>query len=275
MARILVIEDNPINLELMTYLLRAWGHEPIAAIDGEAGIAQAQRERPALIVCDIQLPDIDGYEVARRLKLEPALAAVPLIAVTAYAMVGDRDRAQRAGFDGHFAKPIDPAALMDELARFLPGASPTPPAPSVAPAAQGQHRRPLPDALKAPAPGLVVLMVDDTEANLSFKLSLLEPAGYAVLTARGGDEALALARSQHVDLILADVVMAGGNGFELLGAVRADPALSSLPFVFLTATARDDGSRERGLALGADAYLLRPIEPERLLAELHARLAPR
>lgn len=274
MARILVIEDNPINLELMTYLLRAWGHEPVAAVDGEAGLAQALRERPELIVCDIQLPGIDGYEVARRLKSEPALDGVPLIAVTAYAMVGDRDRALRAGFDGHFAKPIDPASLMVELSRFLPGASPTPPAPAASPA-PSQRQQALAASLKAPAPGLVVLMVDDTEANLSFKLSLLEPAGYSVLTASGGKEALAMARAQHVDLILADVVMAGGGGFELLRAVRADPALCTLPFIFLTATARDDGSRERGLALGADAYLVRPIEPEHLLAELRARLAPR
>ena len=273
MARILVIEDNPINLELMTYLLRAWGHEPVAAVDGEAGLVQALRERPELIVCDIQLPGIDGYEVARRLKTQPALDGVPLIAVTAYAMVGDRDRALRAGFDGHFAKPIDPASFMVELSRFLPGASPTP--PPTAAALPGSCQRALPDELKAPRPGLVVLMVDDTEANLSFKLSLLEPAGYAVLTAGGGDEALAMARAQPVDLILADVVMAGGGGFELLRAVRANPALCTLPFIFLTATARDDGSRERGLALGADAYLVRPIEPEHLLAELRARLAPR
>lgn len=275
MARILVIEDNPINLELMTYLLRAWGHEPVAAVDGESGLVQALRERPELIVCDIQLPGIDGYEVARRLKAEPALDGVPLIAVTAYAMVGDRDRALRAGFDGHFAKPIDPASLMVELSRFLPGASPTPPPPPAASPAPSQRQQALPASLKSPVPGLVVLMVDDTEANLSFKLSLLEPAGYVVLTASGGDEALAIARAQHVDLILADVVMAGGGGFELLRAVRADPALSTLPFIFLTATARDDGSRERGLALGADAYLVRPIEPEHLLAELRARLAPR
>ncbi|WP_341890896.1 response regulator [Variovorax sp. YR752] len=275
MARILVIEDNVINLELMNYLLHAWGHETADAVDGEAGLAQAQRERPDLIVCDIQLPGIDGYEVARRLKAEPSLAGVPLIAVTAYAMVGDRDRALQAGFDGHFAKPIDPAAFMAALAQFLPGASAAPPAPSAAPPAQGLDQQPLPPSLRAPAPGLVVLMVDDTEANLSFKLSLLEPAGYSVLTARGGVEALALARSQRVDLILADVVMAGGSGFELLAAVRADPALRSLPFVFLTATARDDGSRERGLSLGADAYLLRPIEPEGLLTELRLRLTPR
>ncbi|QTN24843.1 response regulator [Rhizobacter sp. AJA081-3] len=273
MARILVVEDNPINLELMTYLLRAWGHETISATDGQAGLEAARRDRPDLVVCDIQMPGLDGYEVARALKADAALSSVPLVAVTAFAMVGDHDRALRAGFDGHFAKPIDPTQFMAELARFLPAGqaaprpSPTPPQGEVA------MQRPVRPELFAPAPGLVVLMVDDTDANLAFKLSLLEPAGYSVLTAGGGDEAFALARSRRVDLILSDVVMHDGSGFELLERVRSDAALHAMPFVFLTATARDDASRDRGLALGADAYLVRPIEPQSLLAELREQLS--
>lgn len=273
MARILVVEDNPINLELMTYLLRAWGHEALSAADGLTGLEAARRERPELIVCDIQMPVMDGYELARRLKADAELRTVPLLAVTALAMVGDRDRALQAGFDGHIAKPIEPEAFMAALAKFLPG-PPLPPAAAQAPASDHHPQRAVDASLRAPRPGLVVLMVDDTETNLAFKLSLLEPAGYTVLCAEGGEQALEIARSHHVDLILADVVMPHGNGFELLGAVRADPALHSKVFMFLTATARDDRSRERGMALGADGYLLRPIEPEHLLAELRRHLAP-
>lgn len=275
MARILVIEDNPINLELMTYLLRAWGHETISATDGQTGLDAARRDPPDLVVCDVQMPGLDGYEVARALKSDAMLARVPLLAVTAFAMVGDHDRALRAGFDGHFAKPIDPLQFMAELARFLPGV-PAPPHPSPAPPpGEVAVQRPIGPELRAPAPGLLVLMVDDTDANLAFKLSLLEPAGYEVLTAGGGDEAFALARSRRIDLILSDVVMRDGGGFELLRRVRGDALLKSMPFVFLTATARDDASRERGLALGADAYLVRPIEPQHLLSELRERLTAR
>lgn len=273
MARILVIEDNPINLELMTYLLRAWGHEAISATDGQAGLDAARADPPDLVVCDIQMPGLDGYEVARALKADAAMAGVPLLAVTAFAMVGDHDRAIRAGFDGHFAKPIDPAQFMTELARFLPGVQAAPRPSPAPPPDEAAVRRPVGAELRAPAPGLVLLMVDDTDANLAFKLSLLEPAGYQVLTASSGDEAFALARSQHVDLILSDVIMQKGGGFELLQRVRGDAGLRATPFVFLTATARDGASRMRGLALGADAYLVRPIEPQRLLAELRERLA--
>jgi len=271
-ARILVIEDNPINLELMTYLLRAWGHEAISATDGQAGLDVVRADPPDLVVCDIQMPGLDGYEVARALKADAALARVPLLAVTAFAMVGDHDRALRAGFDGHFSKPIDPAQFMAELARFLPGV-PAAPKPSPAPPpGEIAVQRPIRPELCAIAPGLVVLMVDDTDANLAFKVSLLEPAGYQVLTAGGGEQAFELARTRHVDLILSDVVMHEGNGFELLERVRSDVVLHAMPFIFLTATARDDASRDHGLALGADAYLVRPIEPESLLAALREQL---
>jgi CheY-like chemotaxis protein len=118
-ARVLVIEDNLTNLELMGYLLRAFGHEVLTAHDGEEGLEVARRERPALIVCDVQLPGLSGYEVADRLKRDPALRAVPLVAVTALAMVGDRDKVLAAGFDGYIAKPIAPETFASQVEAFL------------------------------------------------------------------------------------------------------------------------------------------------------------
>src|SRR5713226_10736377 len=99
-ARILVIEDNQTNLDLISYLLRAYGYEVMTATDGAAGIAAAS-ETPDLIICDIQMPGIDGYEVARRLRAERATARIPLVAVTALAMVDDRRKVIEAGFDGY------------------------------------------------------------------------------------------------------------------------------------------------------------------------------
>jgi CheY-like chemotaxis protein len=117
--RILVIEDNEANLELMTYILNAFSHTTIVATDGEAGVEAALSCRPDLILCDIALPKLDGYGVARRLKQEPALIAVPLIAVTASAMVGDRDKVMAAGFDGYIRKPIDPETFVSEVESYL------------------------------------------------------------------------------------------------------------------------------------------------------------
>jgi CheY-like chemotaxis protein len=123
MARILVIEDNPDSLELIVYLLTAFGHALIQASSGAAGLEAARRERPDLVLCDLQLPDLDGYDIARRLKEDPALRAIPLVAVTAYAMVGDRERVLAAGFDGYFTKPIEPERFVDQIAGYL-GARP-------------------------------------------------------------------------------------------------------------------------------------------------------
>jgi len=118
-SHILVIEDNPPNLELMTYLLQAFGHTTIAAHDGEEGIAAALRSQPDLILCDLALPKLDGYGVARRLKAEPRLRDVPLIAVTASAMVGDRDKVIATGFDGYISKPITPETFVSEIESYI------------------------------------------------------------------------------------------------------------------------------------------------------------
>ena len=117
--RILVIEDNPANLELMTYLLTAFGHTTTAARDGEEGVTAAVACIPDIILCDLAMPGLDGFGVARRLKAEPALRAVPLIAVTASAMVGDREKVIATGFDGYISKPIVPETFVEEVEAFL------------------------------------------------------------------------------------------------------------------------------------------------------------
>jgi CheY-like chemotaxis protein len=119
-ARVLLIEDNRPSLELMSYLLHAFGHTPLEADDGVAGLEAMRREHPDLVICDIDLPRLDGYTLAGRAKSDPALRDIPLVAVTALAMVGDRDRAIRAGFDGYLSKPIEPETFVQEVERFLP-----------------------------------------------------------------------------------------------------------------------------------------------------------
>lgn len=118
-GRILVIEDNPQNLELMCYLLRAFGHTVLAARNGAEGIEMSRREMLDAIICDVHLPGVDGYEVARHLKKHPVLRQIPLIAVTALAMVGDREKLLSAGFDGYIDKPIDPERFVKQIEAFI------------------------------------------------------------------------------------------------------------------------------------------------------------
>jgi CheY-like chemotaxis protein len=120
---ILVVDDNRANLELMTYLLEAFGHEAVGVSDGLAAYEAARDGDFALILTDILMPGIDGYELARRLKNDERLARIPLIAVTALAMEGDRDRTKVAGFDGYISKPIDPQSFVAQIEGCLEPAS--------------------------------------------------------------------------------------------------------------------------------------------------------
>ena len=118
--KILIIEDNGQSLYLFTFMLEKHGYEVIQARDGQEGIEKACREKPALILLDIQLPDMDGYEVARRLKEKPESRDIPIVAVTSYAMVGDRERILVAGCAGYVEKPINPETFMAEVEQHLP-----------------------------------------------------------------------------------------------------------------------------------------------------------
>jgi len=116
---ILIIEDNEQALYLLTFILKKHGYDVIQAHDGHEGIELASHVVPALILLDIQLPLLDGYAVARRLRGNPALADVPIIAVTSYAMAGDRERVLLAGCTDYLEKPIDPDTFMFQIEQYL------------------------------------------------------------------------------------------------------------------------------------------------------------
>lgn len=117
--KILYIEDNEQNLYLVRFLLEKHGYQVCAAMDGQEGIESAARERPDLILLDIQLPLMDGYGVARKLRANPDLAGIPIVAVTSYAMAGDRDKALGAGCSGYIEKPINPDTFMAQVEQHL------------------------------------------------------------------------------------------------------------------------------------------------------------
>lgn len=121
MKKVLVIEDNKDNLRLITYALKRAGYEVIPAETGEQGIKLAIKERPFFIILDINLPEIDGFEVARRLKNSKMVFEIPIIAITSYAMLGDRERILEAGCNGYLEKPIDPLRIVDQIHEIIGG----------------------------------------------------------------------------------------------------------------------------------------------------------
>jgi len=117
--RILAVEDHPVNRRILRDLLSSAGYEVIEAATGEDGVALAESKRPDLILMDIQLPDIDGYEATRRIKAKAELRHVPVIAVTSYALSGDEAKALVAGCDAYVSKPFNPRELLEKIREHL------------------------------------------------------------------------------------------------------------------------------------------------------------
>lgn len=266
MARVAIIEDNPENLELMSYLLKAFGHTTVATDDGEQGVQLVSRERPDLVVCDVQLHGIDGYEVVRRLKLDDGLRHIPVVAVTALAMSADREKGLAVGFDGYIAKPIDPENFVPQVEAFMPAAMHGR-VPDFAAHAHAEH-----DSTQRPRQE-TILAVDDSPTNRELIYQTLTPFGYHVHLAHTVPAALQLAASIELDLILSDLHMPGEDGFNLIRKVKADPQLAKLPFMFISSSVWGEHERETAMQLGVTRFLLRPIEPQALLDEVAACLA--
>jgi len=261
MARILVIEDNPDNLELMSYLLDAYGHRVLIADDGERGIMTARSEHPDLIVCDIHLPGTDGYAIARALKNDALTREVPIVAVTALAMVGDREKVMAAGFDGYITKPIDPELFVGQIDRLLR-------ADKRGLAPRGGHGNSVAETAPPYGQQASLVVVDDSPTNRELIYQTLVPFGYEVRLADNVQTALEMLRSLPPDLILSDLHMPGEDGFNLIRSIKEDARLASIPFIFISSSVWGEHDRETAMALGVHRFLLRPIEPQALIDEI-------
>ena len=254
MARILVVEDSPDIRVLVRMLLEAGGHEVLTAADGREGIETAIRERPDVVLMDLSLPVLSGWEAAREIKSNPATARIPVLAVTAHAMHGDRERALAAGCDGFIAKPIDEETFERAVVAHLPRRERIPPEP----------RRPAPaeNHLHAGACGRI-LVVDDHREVAELICSDLAADGHTVIVAVSAREALAaFPPEEPYDIAIVDVMLGNASGYQLTAELIARSP-EYLPVLLITAGTID---RERGYAAGADDFIGKPIESRELRA---------
>jgi signal transduction histidine kinase/DNA-binding response OmpR family regulator len=203
---VLVVEDDPAAAELLTRQLESAGFNTVLARTGNDALAKARERRPAAITLDILLPDLDGWEVLTRLKRDAATSDIPVVVVS---VVDNPELGIALGALDYFVKPVPAKDLINRLARFNFGGKP------------GEKPR--------------ILVVDDEAANREWLQRILEPAGFAVIQARGGSEAIQLAKSQKPDLVMLDLMMPGVTGFDVVEALRANDATKSMPIMVLTA----------------------------------------
>jgi len=249
-ARILIIEDNATNMELMVYLLRAFGYTPLSASDGEAGVAAAQRELPDLIISDVHLPKLDGYGVVAALKADPAVRHIPVLAVTALAMVGDREKLLEAGFDGYIGKPIEPDTFVTQIESFLPGAVSSPQKNDMA----------------------TILIVDDHVLNREFLMTLLSYGGHRLLEASNGAEGLKMVLAEKPDLVISDILMPNMDGYEFVTRMHEHEETANVPVIFYTATYREREAMAVAQSCGVRWVLPKPSDPEVILQTVQEAL---
>lgn len=271
-ARILIIEDNQANIDLMTYLLQAFGHRPILATDGEMGAALAASELPDLILCDLHLPKLDGLGVVAKLRAAPATRAIPILAASALPVTDGCAALRRAGFSGCLPKSMEPDVLIPALETFLPphlrtGALPDGGAPSAAstsaPAADSAP------ALPQAAARARVLLLDAAPENAGLVAAILLHTGYGVNSAINPAQVGALLDGHAYDLAICDLGLLEERRLSFLAdALEMAPGL---PVLLI----RPDDDEDLG-NLGAGrrrGVLAHPLEPQQLVAAIDALLA--
>jgi len=206
---VLVVDDNPQAAEILARTMGTGGFRIKVAHTGPEALSMARDLKPVAITLDILLPEVDGWEVLNRLKADEATRNIPVIVVS----VVDNPALGRAlGAFDYFVKPVDGKALLSRLSQYR-------------------------FTTKVKSGPVRVLVVDDEQANLDLLEALLEPAGFGVIRAGGGQEGIDLARSQMPDLILLDLMMPDLTGFDVVEALRAEEATRSIPIMVLTAKA--------------------------------------
>ncbi len=250
---ILIVDDNEQNLKLARVALECEGFDVRTAMDGEAAIEMLRTVHPRLILMDVQLPGLDGLEVARRLKADPATRDILIIAVTAYAMKGDREKAMEAGCDGYIAKPLDPILLPGQLGEYLgglparPKLSHEPPTPAVSEPIDVDRRAP------------ILVIEDNPTTRKMFRISL-ESAGYRVVEAHDGRSALATVAVEAPALIIQDLNLPDMDGLVLARSLRALLADQPVPIICVSGfLSRIDEAR--AVESGFTQVLVKPVDP--------------
>jgi len=237
---ILVVDDNPTNLRLAADVLECEGYEILKAIDAEEAQQIIAQGRPELVLLDIALPGMDGLTLTRKLRADEKTKNLIIVALTAFAMKGDEQKARDAGCDGYITKPIDTRALPGQVASYLRST-------------QTQQAKAV----------LKILVIEDSPSDLKLAQHLLISAGHSVSSAEAVEEALQAVKRDKPQIILLDLLLPGTDGLVLARKLKYDKTTCDIPIVAVTSF--PEGFPEADvLAAGCNAYLVKPINTRHL-----------
>jgi|SRR5579883_143190 len=290
MKRLLLVEDEQVNRELFRRRLERKGYAVVPAENGLQAIELAKSEKPDLVLMDLGLPDLDGWEATRRIKADAATAAIPIIVLSAHASTEAREKAFAAGSEDFETKPVNWDVLFKKIEDVIAKAIEK--AKAKAAASQADDEIDLggsPDATsitqilhspkasaKEPAEPQPkrILVVEDNDANRVMLCRRLNKHGYITTEAANGREALDAVAKERFDLVLCDIMMPGVDGYEVLKEMKSDPDLQPIPIIMISAL-DEMASVVRCIEMGAEDYLQKPYDPVLLQARINACLDKR
>ena len=249
---ILVVEDNELNMKLIRALLQIGQFRVLEAPNAEIGLQFARKEKPDLILMDIQLPGMDGLIATGILKEDPSTQKIPVVALTSYAMEGDREKARAAGCDDYISKPIDTRQFLNRIWKLVPNGH----EPHLQPFREAPDRK-------------RILIVDDEPMNIKLLEAQIPPDLYEISRAYSGVEGLQKIFQNPPDLVLLDIMMQGMDGYEVTRKLKTDPDSKDIPIILVTALGGIE-DKITGLIAGADEFLNRPVQRVELLARVRS-----
>jgi signal transduction histidine kinase/CheY-like chemotaxis protein len=258
---VLIVDDNPTNRRILEMTLRQWGMKPTMVSSGWAALvelrrAQEEGDPTPLVLLDAQMPQLDGFATAAKIKQDPELPTATIMMLTSGGQRGDADRCRQLGISAYLSKPVRQWELREAVLRVL-GLRPQ----------RGENSRLVTrHSLQETPKRLRILLAEDNAVNRELTLRILSKRGHSVAVVANGKLAVEELEKQPFDVILMDVQMPEMDGFEATAAIRRSEAVTGtrIPIIAMTAHAMK-GDRERCLAAGMDGYISKPVQPEELL----------
>jgi two-component system sensor histidine kinase/response regulator len=263
---VLVVDDNFTNRRILTEMFWIWHMKPTEAASGQEALSHLRRASKrgnpfALVVTDVHMPEMDGFDLAERIKSTPDLAGVVVIMLTSGEKQGDIRRCRGLGVSAHLMKPVRRAELRASIVKALKDQPGSEHKNELASLASQVSPSEAPEASRSR-----ILLVEDNVVNQRVAARILEKGGHSVIIAGNGREAVAALERETVDLVLMDVQMPEMDGFEATRIIREDEIGKNrhIPIIAMTAHAMA-GDQDRCIAAGMDGYISKPIRPGDLL----------